>query len=483
MTQSRLPEKKTKIVCTIGPASQDKEVLQQMIAAGMNVARINFAHGDLDSHRRTIANVREAAAASRQRVAIFGDLPGPKMRIGSLAEEPIYLERGDPFILQTDEIVGDRTRASLDFAGLPRVVHPGDHIYMNDGYVQLRVVEVQGSEVHTTVAAGGELRSFKGVNFPGIDLGISAFTDEDRELLTFAAEQLLDAVSQSFVRGPEDILAVRDAAKSMSYDPFIISKIERAAALEHMDAIMEATDAIMVARGDLGVEIPIEEIPGVQKSMIRQANLWAKPVITATQMLESMTDNPRPTRAEATDVANAILDGTDCVMLSGETAVGAYPIETVAVMARIARQTEATMPRFTIAEQLERQYAAGEIRSEDLMSLTVHGAAQTLQPVVVFAPSRSGGTARRMTRFRLDPWIVAPSQSEKTCQRLQLSFGVHPVHVPEEGVLSEPYLRRQYAAQWLRDHGLDSGLVLLVESSGTLKAEDTKRIDIIALGK
>ncbi len=482
MTPSRLPEKKTKIVCTIGPASQDTEVLQQMIAAGMNVARINFAHGDLDSHRTTIANVRAAAEAAQQRVAIFGDLPGPKMRIGSLAEEPIFLERGDSFILQTDECVGDHTRASLDFAGLPHVVKPGDHIYMNDGYVQLLVQEVQGNEVHTTVAAGGELRSHKGVNFPGIDLGISAFTEEDRELLAFAAEQRLDAVSQSFVRGPEDILAVREAARALDYEPFIISKIERAAALDHMEAIMEATDAIMVARGDLGVEIPIEEIPGVQKAMIRQANLWAKPVITATQMLESMTDNPRPTRAEATDVANAILDGTDCVMLSGETAVGAYPVETVAVMARIARQTEATMPRFTIAENLEQQYKAGEIRSEDLMSLTVYQAAETLQPVVVFAPSRSGSTARRVTRFRLDPWIVAPTQSQTTCQRLQLSFGIYPVYV-DEGILAEPYLRRQYAAQWLRDHGLDSGVVLLVESSGTLKAEDTKRIDIIALGK
>ena len=249
-----------------------------------------------------------------------------------------------------------------------------------------------------------------------------------------------------------------------------------------MDAIMEATDAIMVARGDLGVEIPIEEIPGIQKAMIRQANLWAKPVITATQMLESMTDNPRPTRAEATDVANAILDGTDCVMLSGETAVGAYPVETVAVMARIARQTEEDLPTFTIAEQLERQHEAGEIRFDDLMSLTVYEAAETLQPVVVFAPSRSGSTARRVTRFRLDPWIVAPSQTETTCQRLQLSFGIYPVYV-DEGILAEPYLRRQYAAQWLRDHGLDSGVVLLVESSGTLKAEDTKRIDIIALGK
>jgi pyruvate kinase len=483
MIPARLPQKKTKIVCTIGPASQEVDVLEQMIAAGMNVARINFAHGDFESHARIVANVRAAAAAQNQRVAIFGDLPGPKMRIGTLAEEPVYLERDQQFVLQTAETVGDQYHASLDFATLPRVVKRGDHIYMNDGYIQLEVEGTEDDRVITRVVAGGELRSNKGVNFPGIDLGISAFTEADRQVLAFAAEQQLDAVSQSFVRGPEDVIAVRDAAQALSYSPFIIAKIERAGALEQLEGILEAADGIMVARGDLGVEIPIEEIPGVQKSLIRQSNLRAKPVITATQMLESMTDNRRPTRAEATDVANAILDGTDCVMLSGETAVGRYPIETVAVMARIARETESSLPGFPIAAMLERQHEEGDIRADDLMSLTVFHAAQTLAPVVVFAPSRTGGTARRITRYRLDPWIVAPSQSERTCQILQLSFGVYPVHVAEEGILAEPYLRRQFASQWLRDHALDEGVVLLVESSGTLKAEDTKRIDIIALGK
>ncbi len=483
MIPGRLPPKKTKIVCTIGPASEEVDVLEQMIAAGMNVARINFAHGDFDGHARIIANVRAAAAAQQQRIAIFGDLPGPKMRIGSLAEEPVYLERDQQFVLQTAETVGDQHHASLDFPGLPHVVKPGDQIYMNDGYVQLMVESTEDERVITRVMAGGELRSNKGVNFPGIDLGIAAFTEADQEILAFAAEQQLDAISQSFVRGPEDLIAVRDAAQALGYSPFIIAKIERAVALEVMDGILGAADGIMVARGDLGVEIPIEEIPGVQKSLIRQANLHARPVITATQMLESMTDNPRPTRAEATDVANAILDGTDCVMLSGETAVGNYPIETVAVMARIARETEAGLPRLPVAAMLEKQHEEGAIRADDLMSLAVYHATQTLDPVVVFAPSRTGGTARRITRFRLDPWIVAPSQSEQTCQILQLSYGIYPVHVAEEGILSEPYLRRQFASQWLRDHALDEGVVILVESSGTLKAEDTKRIDIIALGK
>jgi len=482
MSTSRLPTKKTKIICTIGPASRSKEVLAQMMANGMNIARVNFAHGDLDAHRETIANVRAAAEEVGKRVAIFGDLPGPKMRIGALSEEPVELERGQPFILQTEEMVGNRKRVSLDFPGLPEVVKPGDNIYVNDGYVQLRVEAVQEGEVHTVVEVGGELRSNKGVNFPGIDLGISAFTDEDREYLAFAAEQQIDGISQSFVIGPEDITAVREAAAELNFHPFMIAKIERAGALDRIEEILEVTDAVMVARGDLGVEIPIEEIPAVQKHLIRLSNLAGRPVITATQMLESMTEYRRPTRAEATDVANAILDGTDCVMLSGETAVGNFPIETVSVMTRIAQQTEAAMENGAVADILQAQEEAGEIDRNDLLSLTVFLMAETLDPTILFVPSRTGGTARRLSRFRLNQWLVAPSQHEATCQRLQFSYGVYPIHT-EEGLLSEPYLRRRWAAEWLREHGLEEGMVFLVESAGTLKAEDTKRIDIIALGR
>ncbi|NJN84526.1 MAG: hypothetical protein HC802_21080 [Caldilineaceae bacterium] len=266
MQPNQLPLKKTKIVCTIGPASSDPATLEAMIDRGMNIARINFAHGDFDAHRQAIANVRAAARKSGQRVAIFGDLPGPKMRIGQLAEEPIELVRGQPFVLQTEPCVGDASRVSLDFEELPRVVSAGDNIFVNDGYIQLTVQRVEGATIHCIVRVGGELRSHKGVNFPGIDLGISAFTERDRELLAFAAEQKLDAVSQSFVAGAEDIAAVREAAAALKYDPLIIAKIERAGALAQIDAILEAADAIMVARGDLGVEIPIEEIPRCKSS-------------------------------------------------------------------------------------------------------------------------------------------------------------------------------------------------------------------------
>jgi pyruvate kinase len=478
-----LPIKKTKVICTIGPASQSQVVLEQMMKNGMNIARINFAHGDFEGHRQTIRNVRAAAEAVGRRVPIFGDLPGPKMRIGRLGEEPIELERDAPFVLQTEEIEGNRERVSLNFPQLPKVVKPGDSIFMNDGYIELKVKEVKANEVHCVVKVGGELRSNKGVNFPGIDLGISAFTEQDHDLLKFAAEQKLDAVSQSFVLGVGDITAVREAAAALNYEPFVIAKIERSGALDHLDEIIEAADGIMVARGDLGVEIPIEEIPSVQKQIIQKSNLAGKPVITATQMLESMTDNRRPTRAEATDVANAILDGTDCVMLSGETAVGSFPVDTVSVMARIAQQTEINMPEFGIADLLKLQKREGTIKKHDLLSLIVYLTAEMLNPLVVFSPAKSGTTARLLTRFRLPQWLVSPSQHERTCQELQFSYGIFPVYVPDPGILAEPYLRRQFAGQWLKSHTADDelGAVLLVEGAGTLKAEDTKRIDIITL--
>jgi pyruvate kinase len=473
-----LPLKKTKIVCTIGPASQSPEVLLGMIRQGMNIARINFAHGDLDSHRQTIANIRAAAKTGGQRVSLLGDLPGPKMRIGRLDEESIELENGQRFILQTEEIVGDKERVSMDFAGLPQAVKVGDRIYMNDGYIQLRVQEIVAEAVHCVVEMGGELRAHKGVNFPGIDLGIHAFTDQDRELLAFAAEQKLDGVSQSFVTSAADIEAVREAAASLDYAPFVFAKIERSGALPNLEAIVAAADGIMVARGDLGVEIPIEDIPSTQKQIILQANLACKPVITATQMLESMTNNRRPTRAEVTDVANAILDGTDCVMLSGETAVGHYPIETVATMARIATAIEssANSEDMGIVDLLKYQRASGAISTDDLISYSVFRTADRLRPAVVIVPSRSGATARRLTRFRLPHWILAPSNREESCQRLQFSYGVFPIFVPDDEQDWQQF-SRQLPAQF----GVSAGLVMLLEGAGTLEFEDTKRIDIINL--
>ena len=338
------PAHKTKIVATIGPASESPEMLQRLIRAGLNVARLNFSHGDFSKHAEVVARIREAERATGRRVAIMADLPGPKMRLGKIAPEPIQLVPGDRFTLTNEDIVGDARRVSMSFEPLPRVVKPGNRLFLNDGLVQLVVERVAGNDVECTVAVGGELRSRKGLNLPGIDLGISAFTEHDRACLEFALGAGVDAVSQSFVERAADIEAVRAAAAKIGRVPFVIAKIERSDALAHYDEILAVADGIMVARGDLGVEVPIEEIAHTQKQLIAKANLAGKPVITATQMLESMISSRLPTRAEATDVANAILDGTDCVMLSGESAMGKFPEEAVTMLAKIAAFTEDAPP-------------------------------------------------------------------------------------------------------------------------------------------
>src|SRR3954453_22202140 len=335
-----LPTHKTKIVATIGPASESPEMLARLVPAGVNVARLNFSHGSPSKHAEVIRHIRDVARDMGRRVAIMADLPGPKLRLGKIDPEPVQLRVGDPFSLTTEDIVGNAQRASTSFQQLPRVVKPGNRIFVNDGLVQLVVDRVSDNDVECTVAVGGELRSRKGLNLPGIDLGISAFTERDRECLGFAISVGVDAVSQSFVERAADIEKVREAAAQLGGRPFIIAKVERADALQHYDEILQAADGIMVARGDLGVEVPIEEIAFIQKRLIAKANLAGKPVITATQMLESMVSSRLPTRAEATDVANAILDGADCVMLSGESAMGKYPEESVAMLARIAAFTE-----------------------------------------------------------------------------------------------------------------------------------------------
>ena len=471
-----LPDKKTKIVCTIGPASSSPETLAALITAGMNVARINFAHGDFASHATTVEAIRAAATQAGRRVAIMGDLPGPKLRIGMLATEPIQLESGDRFVLQAAEVVGDTARVSTSFAALSRVVKPDDRIFLNDGFVDLKVEEVRGDEVHCQVLVGGELRSRKGMNLPGVDLGISAFTAQDREILAFAAEQGLDAVSLSFVQGAADVVALREAAAALDYDPFVIAKIERSRALDNLDDILSSADGIMVARGDLGVEIPIERVAVVQKDIIRRANRRGKPVITATHMLESMTVSRRPTRAEATDVANAIMDGSDCVMLSGETAVGRYPVEAVMTMAAIARATEGARTTQLMANLLEAERAKGELSEEDVISLTVYFAVEALKPDVVCTPSDSGGTPRRITRFRLPVPIVAFSDSVKACQDLQFSYAVEPLHLADR-----PRSWSRFIWQWAQEQACTARRVLLTQGTSVQQPGGRTRIEVIHL--
>jgi len=466
---------KTKIVGTIGPASRSPDVIEQLIRAGLSIARLNFSHDTFRMHQTTIKSIRAAAQAVGKRVAILADLPGPKMRIGQFNREPILLKQGDPFTLTTNDITGDRTRVSVTFARLPHVVKPSDALFLNDGILHLEVTSVRGNDVHCQVLVAGELRSRKGLNLPGIELGMSAFTDHDRECLQFALDNGVDAVSQSFVETAADIEAVRTAATALGYQPFIIAKIERAGALAHLDEIIEAADGIMVARGDLGVEIPIEQIAVVQKQIIRKANLLGKPVITATQMLESMVEQTRPTRAEATDVANAILDGTDCIMLSAESAMGKYPVEAVTMLAKIATVTETHIPRAAIHDAILAD-ANGARGLQDLISQGVYSALQHLSPATVIVPSARGYTARLVARFRLPVWITAVSPHEATCQHLQFSSGVHAVHVNDR-----PANWNAFAKIWLRDNDISGDIVLLTEGPSPENPHANNRLEIIDL--
>lgn len=469
-----LPDHKTKIVATIGPASESPEMLERLILAGMNVARLNFSHGDFSGHAVRIERIRAAEKATGHRVAIMADLPGPKMRVGQIDPEPIQLAAGDAFMLTSDTIVGTAARVSMSFPMLPQVVKPGDRLFLNDGLVQLVVEEASGNDVRCRVAVGGELRSRKGLNLPGIRLGISAFTDHDRDCLEFAIKQGVDAVSQSFVETAADIEAVRNAAKACGRQPFIIAKIERADALDHIDEIVKAADGIMVARGDLGVEVPIEEMAILQKQLIAKAVRAGKPVITATQMLESMVSSRLPTRAESTDVANAILDGTDCIMLSGESATGKYPEESVAMLARIAAYTEAhrAASRLHSIRTIVNEHRATTV-AEAIASVVEH-ALDTVPCAAVFVRTHTGTTARMISRFHHASWIVPLSSDEAVCQGLVFSYGVHADPLAED-----PDNWRDFARNWLHEHNLPGAIAMLVAGPSQHNPDANHRVEFM----
>ena len=476
MTTSPLTAHKTKIVATIGPASESPEMLMRLIHAGLNVARLNFSHSNPSKHAEVIRCIRDAALETGRRVAIMADLPGPKMRLGKINPEPIWLAPGGHFTLTNEDIIGDARRASMSFEPLPRVVKPGNRIFLNDGLVQLLVERVTGNDVECTVVVGGELRSRKGLNLPGIDLGISAFTEHDRACLEVAVNEGVDAVSQSFVERAADIEAVRGAATKIGGQSLIIAKIERADALEHFDEILAAADGVMVARGDLGVEVPIEEIAYTQKQLIAKANLAGKPVITATQMLESMVSSRLPTRAEATDVANAILDGTDCVMLSGESAMGKFPEEAVTMLAKIAAFTEThRLSRSFAAQRKFVQQPAVTSRGDRMASVVEH-ALNTVPCDLLLVPTRGGTVARAISRLKPPVWIIAPSFDPAVSQNLAFSYGVHPVDLAEE-----PDDWREWIDRWLRENGITAQRVMLVAGPSPRNPKANHRIELMRL--
>ncbi len=466
---------KTKIVCTIGPATDTVEMMCKMIEAGMNIARLNYSHGDFAHHANVVTRLRQAEKKTKRQITIMADLPGPKIRIGQLKQESIILHPKDKIILTTHQLIGDWTKVSVTLPQLPKAVHPADIIFLNDGLIQLKVLEVIGEDIHCSIIVGGELRSNKGINLPGIDLGISAFTALDADCLKSALESGVDAISQSFVNGPEDVKAVRQAARDLGYDPFIIAKMERAGALTKIDEILQETDGMMIARGDLGVEIPIEQLAIVQKQLISRANIFGKPVITATQMLESMVRNPRPTRAEATDVANAVLDGTDCIMLSEESAIGKYPLDAIMTLARIAAFTEANRYQVSLKRRVSDFNGACNARITDVVAQDVYQTVEQLKPELLIAHTVSGHTARMISRFKLPMWIHAVSILDSVCRGLQFSYGVKPILVNKVPKDWKTFLKKQLRCQDIR-----SGIAVLVEVPSEENPDINHRIEIIA---
>ena len=426
----QLPDHKTKIVCTIGPASSSEEVLKELIISGMNVARLNFSHGDLEHHREVIKRIRDVSAELDMVVAIMADLPGPKIRIGTIKDEPMILEKGQNVLLTPRHVDSTDSLIPVHYHQLADSLSVDKSIYLNDGFIQLQCNDIEGEDVFCDVIIGGPLYSNKGLNLPGSKIFINPITGRDLEIVDFGLEVGLDIFCLSFIESKEDIIQVRDYAADKGKEVFIVSKIERERAVNNIDSILQETDAVMIARGDLGVEIPIQEVPIVQKEIIHKANIACTPVITATQMLESMIENIRPTRAEATDVANAIIDGTDAVMLSAETAVGKYPVETVKMMAKIAKETEIWRGKSTIGlELMKKAINKRHPDVEDMISMQVNDALWSLPIKFVVTPTVSGKTPRSISRFRPDKWIFAFSRYPETCERLALQYAVYPIYV------------------------------------------------------
>lgn len=432
---------RTKLVCTLGPASRDPEVIRGLLQAGMDVARINFSHGDPEAHARTVATVRQIAREEGRTVAILGDLQGPKLRVGELPPEGIALKPGEEVVLSPAPFAPGR---------LP-VPHPeiladlkeGQRILLDDGQLELRVARPGRKQVRCQVVVGGRLTSHKGLNLPGASLRISALTEKDRRDARFAVEQGLDFLALSFVRAAQDILELRELLREWGApDLPIVAKIEKAEAIEAFEEILEVADAVMVARGDLGVETSPEEVPFHQKRIIRLCNRVGKPVITATQMLQTMIEHPTPTRAEASDVANAVLDGTDAVMLSGETAVGAYPVEAARTMARICASAEAHLRSEPFLYELGCPTASV---TEAISRATVEIAAEVGAKAILTA-TMSGTTARMVARYRPPIPILAATPVPRTQMRLTLVWGVTPVLVPPFATTDEMVVRMVRAA-------------------------------------
>ncbi|MGC5324279.1 pyruvate kinase [Brevibacillus sp. SYSU BS000544] len=419
--------RKSKIVCTIGPASETLEGLQKLIDAGMNVARLNFSHGSHEEHAARIKSIREACQVTGKHIAVLLDTKGPEIRTGTLATDSVELEENQRLVLTTEEVAGTVDRVSITYKDLPQDVQVGSTILIDDGLIGLTVEQIEGTEIVCLIKNGGTLKSKKGVNVPGVKIKLPGITEKDAADIEFGIQQNVDFIAASFVRKASDILEIREILERHQAKIDIIAKIENQEGVDNADEILAVADGLMVARGDLGVEIPVEEVPMVQKHLIDKCNQLGKPVITATQMLDSMQRNPRPTRAEASDVANAIFDGTDAIMLSGETAAGKYPTESVETMNRIAVRAEQEL---NYREILNTHAMRTQISITDAIAQAVANAALDLGAAAIITATESGHTARMVAKYRPKAPIVAVTPHESVLRRMALVNGVYPVIGP-----------------------------------------------------
>ena len=416
--------KKTKIVCTLGPASQSEETLTKLVENGLNVCRFNFSHGSHEEHKERMDTVKKVREKLNKPVAILLDTKGPEIRTGNFADPEVFLEEGSKFIITMEDVIGTNEICTVSYKGLAEDVVEGDKILIDDGLVGLRVEEVIGEEIHCVVENSGIVKNHKGINVPGVKINLPALTPKDVSDIEFGIAQGIDFIAASFVRKASDVLAIREVLENNNAtDIQIISKIENQEGVDNLEEILQVSDGLMVARGDLGVEIPTEEMPIVQKEMIKKCNELGKPVITATQMLDSMIRNPRPTRAEVTDVANAIYDGTDAIMLSGETAAGKYPVEAVKVMAAIAKRIEETLDH----DNTLRNKGLNSTNVTDAISYATCTTAKSLNASAIVTSTSSGHTARMVSKFKPNTPIIAATPNERTSRQLALSWGVYTV--------------------------------------------------------
>ena len=447
--------RKTKIVCTLGPATNDVEIMKQLIQNGMDAARINFSHGTYETHAETIAKLKQAREELNAPIPLIPDTKGPEIRVKTFKEDKVRLEEDATFTLTTREVEGDVNIVSVTYADLPKDVHRGSRILIDDGLIELKVEDITETDVVCKVINGGVVKSRKGVNLPGVEVNLPSLMEKDIEDLKFGVENGFDIVAASFIRSAEDVLKIRRVLEENGGGQMhIISKIENQQGVENIDKILEASDGIMVARGDLGVEIPPEEVPLVQKILIAKANRIGKPVITATQMLESMVHSPRPTRAEANDVANAIFDGSDAIMLSGETAAGAYPLEAVATMARIALKAESAVD---YAAKLANTTEPARVNITNAISMAACATAAELKTAAITTVTKSGFTARMISRYRPACPLIASTSDETVWRQMNLIWGCKPM---------------LYTGELPRGGVFDTALEIAVKS-GLLKNGDT----------